>query len=161
VANSAPALPRETLRDRSKLASALLLRRLIVRLFGMRTLGHFLSRKLFPRPAQAALRRAFVARWAENQPDAYLASAATVSGWSVEDHLYLITCPVCVIAGEHDFIPLKVKQRYTDRLPNGGLIPIPASGHLTPVDSPDEFNRAVLSFLARQGCAIDSRRRDG
>jgi 3-oxoadipate enol-lactonase len=151
VVNSAPALPGESLRDRSQLAWALLLRRLIVRLFGMRTLGRFLGRKLFPRPGQAALKRAFVERWAENQPDAYLASLATVSGWSVEDRLDSITCPVCVIAGEHDFIPLKVKQRCTDRLPNGELILIPTSGHFTPVDNPDEFNRAVMSFLERQG----------
>ena len=151
VVNSAPAVPRERLRDRSQLAWALLLRRLIVRLFGMRALGLFLGRKLFPRPDQAALRPTFIERWAENHPDAYLASLATVSGWSVEDRLDSIPCPVCVIAGEHDFIPLTAKQRYTDKLPNAELIPIPASGHFTPLDSPDELNRAVLSFLERQG----------
>jgi 3-oxoadipate enol-lactonase len=151
VVNSAPGLPRESLRARSQLASALLLRRLIVRLFGMRTLGRFLGRKLFPRPDQAALKRAFIERWAENHPDAYLASLTTVSGWSVEDRLDSITCPVCVIAGEHDFIPLKVKQSCAAKLPNGELIVIPASGHFTPVDNPEPFNRAVMWFLERQG----------
>jgi 3-oxoadipate enol-lactonase len=151
VVNSAPGLPRERLRDRSQLASALVVRRLIVRLFGMRTLGRFLGRKLFPRPEQAALKRAFIERWAENNPDAYLASLATVSGWSVEDRLDSIACPVCVIAGEYDFIPLKVKQSCADRVPNGELIVIPASGHFTPMDNPDELNRTVMSFLERQG----------
>jgi 3-oxoadipate enol-lactonase len=151
VVNSVPALAGESLRSRSQLARALLLRRLIVRLFGMRTLGRFLGRKLFPRPGQAALKRTFVERWAENHPDAYLASLATVSGWSVEDRLGSITCPVCMIAGEYDFIPLKAKQSCADRLPYGELIVIPASGHFTPLDNPDELNRAVMSFFERQG----------
>lgn len=151
VVNSAPGLPRGSLGERAQVASALLLRRLIVRLFGMRMLGRFLSRTHFPRPDQAALKRSFVERWAQNHPDAYLRSLAAVSHWGIEDHLESITCPVCVMSGENDFIPLELKRSYTAKLPNGRLVVIPASGHLTPVDNPEQFNRALLSFLDRRG----------
>ena len=110
VVNSAPGLPRSTFRDRLQIAWALSLRRLIVRLFGMRALGKFLSKKLFPRPDQKALKRTFIERWAENDRKAYLASLAAISGWSVDERLGSITCPTCVVSGEHDFIPMALKE---------------------------------------------------
>jgi 3-oxoadipate enol-lactonase len=148
VVNSAPGLPRSRLRDRLRIAWVLFLRRLIVRLFGMRTLARILSRKLFPRPSQHELKRRFIERWAENHPDAYLSSLAAVSGWDIEDRVGSIACPTCVISGEHDFIPLAMKERYTKKLANGELKVIPMSGHFTPVDAPQPFNQAVMCFLA-------------
>jgi pimeloyl-ACP methyl ester carboxylesterase len=150
VVNAAPGLPRERLRERLRITWALFLRRLIVRLFGMRALGRFLGKKLFPRPSQNALKRRFIERWAENHPDAYLASLAAVSRWNVEDRLSSITCPTCVISGEHDFIPLALKKGYTEKLVRGELKVIRGSGHFTPLDDPERFNEAVLSFLAMQ-----------
>ena len=128
-----------------------MLRRLIVRQFGMRALGRVLSRRLFPRADQAERKRTFIERWGENQPDAYLASLATVSDWGVEDRLDSIGCPVCVISGEQDFIPLAFKETYTSKLTHGQLMVIPDSGHLTPVDNPEQFNRTLMAFLQRQG----------
>jgi 3-oxoadipate enol-lactonase len=151
LVNSAPGLPRHSLQERSRLAWNLLLRRLIVRLFGMRALGRVLGRRLFPRPDQTELKRTFIERWGENQPDAYLASLAAVSDWGVEDHLDAMRCPVCVIAGEQDFIPLAFKETYTRKLAHAELIVIPNSGHLTPMDNPEPFNRALLAFLQRPG----------
>ena len=148
VVNSAPGLRTGRFRDRLRLTWALILRRLIVRLFGMRTLGRFLSRKLFPRAEQKELKRTFIERWAENDRNAYLASLAAVPGWSAEGQLESINCPTCVISGEHDFIPLALKKDYTAKLPNGELVVIPRSGHFTPVDEPERFDEAVMAFLA-------------
>jgi len=111
LVNTAPGLPQDKFRDRLRVAWALFLRRMIVRLFGMRTLGRFLGRKLVPRSSQRALRRRFIERWGENRRDAYLASLAAVTSWNVEHRLGSITCPVCVISGEHDFIPLAERAR--------------------------------------------------
>ena len=66
VVNSAPELPRDSLRDRLRTRRDLLLRRLIVRLWGMRGLGRFVGRKIFPHPEQAHLRDTFIERWAQN-----------------------------------------------------------------------------------------------
>ena len=148
VVNSAPGLRRSRWQDRLRLGGMVLLRRLIVRFFGMRALGKFVGKRLFPRPEQEELRRTFVNRWAENDKKAYLATIAAISGWSVEDRLGSVTCPTCVVAGEHDFIPLALKKSYTAELPNAQLVVIPGSGHLTPVDAPEKFNEAVTAFLA-------------
>lgn len=151
VVNSAPGLPRDNLRQRLRIVWTLFLRRLIVRFFGMRTLGRFLSKKLFTRVDQRALKQMFIERWAENGRKEYLSSLSSVSGWGVEDRLSSITCPTCVISGEHDFIPLALKKDYTAKLPDAKLIVIPRSGHFTPVDEPERFNEVVMAFLEKQG----------
>ncbi|MCG6861455.1 MAG: alpha/beta hydrolase [Chromatiaceae bacterium] len=114
----------------------------------MRALGRFLSKKLFPLPSQNTLRRRFIERWAENHPGAYLAALASVSGWDIADRLDSIRCRTCVISGEHDFIPLAMKEHYTAKITNGELKVIPGSGHFTPMDAPEIFNEVVMSFLA-------------
>ena len=151
VVNSVPDLPRDALRDRFRIRSTLLLRQLIVRFLGMRALGHFLGKKLFPRTDQRELRQTFIERWAENDEQAYLSSLATVSEWSLEHRLGSVTCPTCLISGEHDFFPLALKEAYAKKLPDARLVVIPNSGHFTPMDEPERFNEAVMSFLSEFG----------
>jgi len=147
VVNSAPGLPRDRLRDRLQIAWGVFLRKLILRLFGMRALGQFLGNKLFPQPDQQQLRQQLVERWAQNDADAYLASLAATCSWNPVDRLGSITCPTCVISGEHDLFPLALKQRYTAKLPNARLVVIPDSMHFTPLDQPERFNHTVMAFL--------------
>jgi 3-oxoadipate enol-lactonase len=151
VVNSVPDLPRDTFRDRLRITWTLSLRRLIVRFLGMRTLGRFLGKKLFPRMDQKELRQTFIERWAENDRQAYLSSLATVSGWDLEDRLGSITCPMCLISGEHDFFPLALKEAYAKKMLDARLVVIPNSGHATPMDEPERFNAAVMKFLSKQG----------
>jgi pimeloyl-ACP methyl ester carboxylesterase len=149
VVNSVPDLPRDTLRDRFRIRSTLLLRQFIVRFLGMRALGRFLGKKLFPRMDQKELRQTFIERWAENDKQAYLSSLATVSGWDLEDRLGSITCPTCLISGEYDFFPLTLKEAYAKKMPNARLVVIANSGHATPMDEPERFNAAVMKFLSK------------
>ena len=151
VVNSVPGLPRDRFEDRLRITWTILLRRLIVRLFGMRALGRFLSKKLFPRADQKALRQTCIERWAENDKQAYLSSLSTVSGWSLEHRLDAIRCPTCLISGEHDFFPLSLKESYVVKLPDARLVMIPDSGHFTPMDEPERFNEAVMAFLSERG----------
>jgi 3-oxoadipate enol-lactonase len=150
VVNSVPDLPRDKLRDRFRIRSTLLLRQFIVRFFGMQTLGRFLSTKLFPRDDQEDLRQTFIERWAENDKQAYLSSLATVPTWNLEHRLSSITCPACLISGEHDFFPLALKEAYAKKMPDARLVVIPNSGHCTPMDEPDQFNEALMSFLSER-----------
>jgi len=147
MVNSVPGLPRDRFSDRLRIASTLAIRRLIVRLFGMRTLGRFLSTKLFPRSDQKTLRQEFIARWAENDRQAYLSSLASVAEWSLEGRLDSIQCPTCLMSGEHDFFPLVLKESYAAKLPDARLVVIPDSGHFSPMDEPERFNEAVMAFL--------------
>jgi len=151
VVNSVPDLPRDTLRDRFRIRSTLLLRQIIVRFFGMRALGRFLSKKLFPRGDQEELRQTFIERWADNDKHAYLSSLATVPTWNLEHRLSSITCPACLVSGAHDFFPLALKEAYARKMPDARLVVIPNSGHCTPMDEPERFNKAVMSFLSKRG----------
>ncbi|MGB5201949.1 MAG: alpha/beta hydrolase, partial [Sedimenticolaceae bacterium] len=129
----------------------LLLRQLIVRFLGMRALGRFLSKKLFPRVNQEELRQTFIERWADNDKHAYMSSLATVPTWNLEHRLSSITCPTCLVSGEHDFFPLALKEAYAKKMPDARLVVIPNSGHFTPMDEPQRFNEAVMDFLSKRG----------
>jgi pimeloyl-ACP methyl ester carboxylesterase len=149
VVNSGPEMPRETWWIRAKVWLMLFLRTLIVRLFGMRRLGETLAAKLLPEAGQEELREVFIKRWAENDPQAYLASMWALRRWSVASRLGTIACPTCVVAGQFDYTPLEYKQAYAGKIPQATIISIPASRHLTPIDRADLFNEAVASFLNR------------
>ena len=63
--------------------------------------------------------------------------------------LELITCPTLIVAGEQDAtVSLAAKQVLAQGIPNSQLVIIPNSGHATPIDQPEAFNRTVLEFLS-------------
>jgi 3-oxoadipate enol-lactonase len=154
LVNSAPAIPRGTLLESLKLALAWRMREWIVRLRGMHALGAVLSRRLFPRPGQAELRRAMVEQWAANDKRAYLAALKALWRWpGVADRLATLHCPALVIAAEHDYTPVSFKQAYVARMPRTEIVVIPDSRHMTPLDQPAAFNAALGAFLRRDAAA--------
>ena len=84
-----------------------------------------------PPPAVAWAQRAMAAR-----PDS-------------TETLRTVDVPTLVVVGEEDVIsPPADAQAMADAIPGARLVAIPASGHLTAVETPDEFNSAVAEFLA-------------
>jgi 3-oxoadipate enol-lactonase len=68
----------------------------------------------------------------------------------VRDRLGEIRCPTLVVAGDEDTtVPLAAKRLLAERIPGSRLEIIAASGHATPLDQPETFNRAILRFLDR------------
>jgi pimeloyl-ACP methyl ester carboxylesterase len=62
-----------------------------------------------------------------------------------------IACPTLVVAGDLDTtVPLASKRLLAQRIPLSHLEVIAGSGHATPVDQPEAFNRVVLQFLKQQ-----------
>ncbi len=60
--------------------------------------------------------------------------------------------PALVVVGEQDTIsPPSDAEAMAAALPQGRLVCLPASGHLTAVETPDAFNDAVLGFLTELG----------
>lgn len=147
VVNSGPELVVRTLQERLQI----LQRFLIVRLLGMRKMGEVLSKRLFPRPEHAQLRKIFVERWAENDPRAYREAMRALVGWSVVDRLGAIRCPTLVIASDQDYTPVSLKEAYVARIPNAELVVISNAHHAVSVERPEEFNQVLLDFLMRQG----------
>jgi 3-oxoadipate enol-lactonase len=119
----------------------------LARLFGPARTGRFLSRRLFPKPEQAAFRERVVREWATNDRHAYLAAMKALIGWSVLDRIHQITCPVLVISGDRDYLPVDAKLEYTRLIPDGRLVVVEDSGHATPIDQSEKFNRLMLEFL--------------
>jgi 3-oxoadipate enol-lactonase len=62
--------------------------------------------------------------------------------------LATIDVPVLVVVGEEDALtPPSDAAELEDGVRLARLVRLPGAGHLTPLEQPDEFNRALLSFL--------------
>jgi pimeloyl-ACP methyl ester carboxylesterase len=59
-----------------------------------------------------------------------------------------IDVPVLVVVGEEDTLtPPSDAAGLEDGIRQARLVRMPGAGHLTPLEQPEEFNRALLSFL--------------
>ena len=145
IVNSLPELVARALPEKLRLWQ----RQVLVRALGMRAMGSFLSKRLFPEPEQAGLRRKLIERWAQNDPRAYRAAFQALIGWSVVDQLGEITCPTLMLASDADYTPVAQKRAYLARMKHGQLLVINGARHAVPVERPEEFNRAVLGFLSQ------------
>jgi pimeloyl-ACP methyl ester carboxylesterase len=69
-------------------------------------------------------------------------------GWDMRPMLGGVRCPTLVIQGELDEHATPQHARdLAEGVADGRLWLVPGVGHMTPQDSPDEFNRRVLEFL--------------
>ncbi len=121
-------------------------RTVIVHWRGLRALGERISRRLLPDPAQEALRAAFVERFAQNDPSAYLNSLKALVGWSVTARLPAIRCPTLIVASEHDYTPVGMQEKYARRIPGARFVTIPGAHHAVPVERPNTFNAVLADF---------------
>jgi 3-oxoadipate enol-lactonase len=144
IVNSGPAVPAGSFKQRLPLY----IRLVYARLLGLRGMAEMIAKRLFPKPEQAELQRAFVARLAANDKRCYLASLRAIfAGWSVADRLPQIRCPVLVLCSDQDYTPVALKEAYAARLANAKVIVIPDSRHALPMERPREFNQALAAFL--------------
>src|SRR5262249_39589621 len=59
-----------------------------------------------------------------------------------------IGCPTLVVVGSEDTVtPPEESRAMAAAIPNARLIEIPRAGHLSNLEAPSEFNRAVAEFL--------------
>lgn len=144
IVNSTPELIPRNLSEKVQVFQ----RRWLARVAGPRRTGQFLSHRLFPKPEQGLFREMLVAEWARNDKRAYLAAMDACIGWSVREQISGITCPVLVVSGDRDYLPLDAKREYTAMIPNARLVVVADSGHATPIDQAGEFNRLVLEYLS-------------
>ncbi|HHS97895.1 MAG TPA: alpha/beta fold hydrolase [Chloroflexi bacterium] len=115
---------------------------------GMKKQAETVARELFPRPEQEGLRRIAARRLAENDPAAYQATVWAVLRFDGRRDLERIQAPTLVVAGAEDTtVSLEAKQELATRIPNARLEIVPGSGHATPLDRPEAFNRLLLEFL--------------
>jgi 3-oxoadipate enol-lactonase len=128
---------------------ALAIRVAILALFGSAVLARMLTRRLFPKPEQVALRERVRARLAANDRDVYLRATRGLIGWTVRDRLPEIRCPVLVLASERDYTPVADKRAWAAQLPDARVEVIADSGHAAPGDQPAAVSAQLLRFLER------------
>lgn len=82
------------------------------------------------------------------------ASAAIYAVMAMRDRpdcstlLHQIKSPALVIAGEHDMITnINECRSIAEGIPGGRFVSIPGAGHLSNLENPQEFNRALTDFL--------------
>lgn len=150
IVNSGPAVPARTFKQRLPLY----VRLLYAHVLGLPAMAKMVAKRLFPKPGQEPLQRAFIARLSANDRECYLASLKAIfAGWSVADRLGSVRCPVLVLAADQDYTPVALKQAYVSRLPDARLVVIPDSRHAVPLEKPREFNEALASFLSSVSAA--------
>lgn len=143
VVNSGPDMVPRTF----KMAFALSLRVVMLRLLGPRGFARALAPRLFPKPEQAELRREFEERVAANDPSAYRRATRALIGWSVLARLGEVRCPTLVLGSDRDYTPHAAKQAYVAKLANARFEEITDSGHGAPADQPEKVAAAVERFL--------------
>ena len=143
LANTLPSFLTDTPGKRAMLWTRLLL----MSLLGPRRLSEIMTRRLYPRPDQAALRAKVARRNAKNDRNVYLATIRALTRWSVRDRLSQLTLPVLVLASEHDYFERGEIAPFVAALPDAQVRLFAGARHGLPLERPDEFNRAVLEFL--------------
>jgi pimeloyl-ACP methyl ester carboxylesterase len=69
--------------------------------------------------------------------------------YALEPQLRTLRVPTLLIVGEHDDPCVRVHAFMAKTLPRATSLTIPGVGHLTNLEAPAVFNRAVARFLAR------------
>ena len=88
--------------------------------------------------------------------EAYVAAVQCLVEFEGRDHLPLITVPTLVLAGEKDSnASALMMEKMAQKISGAEFVMMPGAGHLAPMGNPDEFNNAVLDFLARQANKSD------
>jgi pimeloyl-ACP methyl ester carboxylesterase len=84
-------------------------------------------------------------------PEGYLAQLSSIETHDTRGRLSAVTCPAMTLVGEEDILIYpKLSRRLHEELPSSTWVEVPG-GHACLWEYPEEFNQAVLEFLAGVG----------
>ncbi|MBV9404193.1 MAG: 3-oxoadipate enol-lactonase [Acidobacteriaceae bacterium] len=87
---------------------------------------------------------------ANTSPEGYIQSCAALRDADLRQSVSRIPVRTLVIAGSHDFATTVDDARFiVEKIPGAAYDELPTA-HISNVEAPEEFSRAVLDFLARQ-----------
>jgi proline iminopeptidase len=72
----------------------------------------------------------------------------TQGDWDWRDEARRVTCPVLLVAGDADYLPLEAAREWTRSLNNASLFEMAGVGHFPSLESPQEFFEALDRFFA-------------
>jgi len=80
--------------------------------------------------------------------DGFIGCAAALADHNYNAKVASVTCPVLFICGEKDGTTPAAMQDMQKRKPGSRYVELAGAGHISNMDRPAEFNRAVAEFLA-------------
>jgi 3-oxoadipate enol-lactonase len=81
----------------------------------------------------------------------YAGCCSAIPQINVTDRLKEVKCPALVIVGEQDAgTPVALSREIHAALPGSDLVIIPQASHLSNMEQPAAFNRALATFLNKQ-----------
>ncbi len=115
----------------------------------MPSLAAYIAGGLFPKPEQRPLYDIAIQHLSRNTKAHYWAAMRAVAGFDLRPQLASIQCPALIVAGDRDrTVPRAAAETLRRGLPRAQFALVPDSGHATPYDQSETFNRLVLDFLA-------------
>jgi len=96
----------------------------------------------------AAVRQRVIDSLSELHVDSYLKTLDTVTRYTRVPDFASITVPTLVVVGEHDRIATpEYAREMAARIPGARLVELAGGSHVSNMDRPEDFNRALLAFL--------------
>lgn len=95
---------------------------------------------------------ATVSDGAGRDPTGHLAAMAAIRGWNIDHRLAEISASTLILCGGDDIeVPPSYARRLADAIPRSLLVEFPGKGHKLCVEAAEDFNAALLTFLAELG----------
>lgn len=83
-------------------------------------------------------------------PETYRNAVAMLTTFDRRSQLPTISVPTLLVAGSDDRVaPASVMERMAGKIPGAEFVVLEGCGHLGPMDQPEAFNAALLSFVRR------------
>jgi len=83
-------------------------------------------------------------------PTGYAGCCHAIPKINTTGRLHEIRCPIQIIVGEQDVgTPVAMSRAIHEAAPGSELVVLPNASHLSNLEQPEAFNRALLDFLAR------------
>jgi 3-oxoadipate enol-lactonase len=143
VVNSMPAFTPQTPRDHFEV----IYRRFMVRTLGTRRLAKLSAMRMFPDPADAALRAPVIARGRTNRVGPYLDALGALIGWDARDRLSSWRKPLLWIASEYDYFDFEPIRDLRLVMPHMRVRCFPGERHGLPMARPDGVAREIRALM--------------
>jgi len=144
IVNSGPALPNDTFAAKKMLWSRLIM----IHLLGMKWFAKKVAENMFVSTEHDEAIAALANQIASNPKKIYLRNLKSLWGWGVLEHLAGIKIPTLMLTGDSDYSPVAVKQAIVGAMQRAELVVVENSGHGTPIERPEETNKAIEAFLS-------------
>jgi len=120
----------------------------VLSVLGLPAQARFVAARMFPKPEQVQLRTLAAERIASNDLATYYHLLLALGAFDVTHRLREIACPTLVIVGDRDTtVPLRAKKFLAEHIRGARFELVADSGHATPIDQPEAFNRLVMNFV--------------